>query len=89
MHYHVLISPANFIWSKLNSIDVGLSVDHKTAPWPDMIQLTMKRASIYDARANDITIKWTETLKCLFFDMIKWEIIDFRMYLAPENMSLH
>ena len=42
----------------LNSIDVkDWSADHTTASRPDMIQLTMKLASIYDARANDITIK--------------------------------
>ena len=42
----------------LNSIDVkDWSVDHTTAPRPDMIQLTIKLASICDARANDITIK--------------------------------
>ena len=38
-----------------NSID--WSVGQKTAPRPDVIQFTMKLPCIYDARANDITIK--------------------------------
>ena len=42
--------------------------------WPDMIHLTMKLASIYVTRANDITtMNWK--LKCLFFDLIKLEFV--------------